>query len=240
MSQPSASVDTLALIRRALCNCALFREWPDITVDRIARIAHLERYERRTQVLGQNRQLRELLVVVSGCLEVGGVNATGAKFVLALLGPGEVVALIRLLKVGQLIYDYHAHDDAVLVHLPSDELRTILDDSPLLWKDVALLALERQSDSIVSMQRRALGHFQQSLAETLVKLAGWYGRPIDGGPTLSLYVSQSDLASMLAVSRQTMNKELRLLVQRGLLSVEYGHLTILDLPALRHIAEGAN
>lgn len=238
MSQPTSPGATLALIHRALRCCALFRDWPDIAMDRIARIGHLERYERRTQVLAQDRQRREVLVVVSGCLEVSGVNATGAKFVLSLQGSGEVVALVRLLKGGPLIYDYHAHEDTVLVHLPSDKLRTVLDDMPLLWKDVALLALERQSDSIVSMQRRALGHQQQGLAATLVKLVGWYGQPIDGGPTISLRLSQSDLASMVSVSRQTMNKKLRLLAQQGVLTADYRHLTILDMLALRRMTEG--
>lgn len=240
MPQPTDLGDALALIHRALRCCALFRDWPDTAVDRIARIARLERYMRRTQVLAQDRQRREVLVVVSGRLEVSGVNSAGAKFVLSMLGPGEIVALVRLLQAGQLIYDYHAHEDTVLVHLPSDELRTILDGMPLLWKDVALLALERQRDSIASMQRRALGRLQQSLAETLVRLVDGYGQPIDGEPTISLRVSQSDLASMLSVSRQTMNKQLRLLAQQGVLTADYGHLTILDLPSLRRMAEGAS
>ncbi|MGH6627277.1 MAG: Crp/Fnr family transcriptional regulator [Burkholderiaceae bacterium] len=238
MPRPTAPGDTLALIRRALRCCALFRDWPDIAVDRMARIARLQRYERRTQVLAQDRQRREVLVVVSGCLEVGGMNEAGAKFVLSMLGPGEVVALVRLLKDVPWIYDYHAREDTVLVHLPSDALRAVLDDTPLLWKDVALLALKRQHESIVSMQRRALGRLQQSLAETLVKLAGWHGQPIDHGPAISLRVSQSELASMLSVSRQTMNKELRLLAQQGLLTADYGQLTILDLAALQRMAEG--
>lgn len=238
MSPSHRPIETLTLIRRALRHCALFRHAPDIAVDRIARIARLERYDRRTRVLAKDRQQREVLLVVSGCLEVGGVNAAGAKFVLGLLGPSEVGALVRLLDNWVAVYNFHAHEDTVLVHLPCDALRAIFDDSPTLWKDVALLALQRQNDSITSMQRRALGLFQQNLADTLVRCSGWYGQPIDGGTALSLHLSQSDLASMLSVSRQTMNKELRLLTQQGVLSVEYGHLTILDLPALRRMAEG--
>ncbi len=238
MPRPPAPVDQLALIQRALRCCALFRDWPELAVDRIARIARLERYERRTQVMAQDRQRREVLVVVSGCMEVSGMNAAGAKFMLSMHGPGDVVALVRLLKDVPMVYDYHAREDTVLVHLPSDALRAILDDSPLLWKDVALLALKRQHESIVLMQRRALGRPQQSLAETLVKLAGWLGQPIDGGPAISLRLSQGELATMLSVSRQTMNKELRLLAQQGMVTADYGQLTILDLAALRRMAEG--
>lgn len=240
MPQTCAPLETLALIHHALRSCELFRDWPEITLDRIARIAHLERYDRGTEILAQNRQRREVLLVVSGCLETSGLNAGGMKFLLALLGPGDVVGLIRLLKVGALVYNYHAHEDTMLVHLPSEALAAILDETPLLWKDVALLALKRQSESILAMQRRALGHLQQGLAQILVQLASWYGQPIAAGPALRLKTSQSDLASMLSVSRQTMNKELRLLAQQGAVAADYGSLTILDLPLLRRIAESGS
>jgi DNA-binding GntR family transcriptional regulator len=52
-----------------------------------------------------------------------------------------------------------------------------------------------------------------------------------------LRISQSDLAAMLSVSRQTVNKELRLLEQRGLLQAAYGRLTIVDLAGLLRLAD---
>jgi DeoR/GlpR family transcriptional regulator of sugar metabolism len=52
-----------------------------------------------------------------------------------------------------------------------------------------------------------------------------------------LRISQSDLAAMLSVSRQTINKELRLLEQRGLLQAAYGRLTIVDLAGLLRLAD---
>lgn len=238
MPQTLAPLETLSLIRHALRACVLFRDWPEIAVDRMARIAHLERYERRSQALAQDRQRREVLVVVSGCLETSGLNAAGTKFVLALLGPGEVVGLIRLHKAAPLVYSFHAHEDTVLVHLPCDALGAILDETPLLWKDVALFVLKRHSDSVAAAQSRALGQLQQILAQCLIQLAGWYGQPMDGGSALRLKTSQSDLASMLAVSRQTINKELRLLAQQGALMTDYGGLTLRDLPLLRRLAEG--
>jgi len=51
-----------------------------------------------------------------------------------------------------------------------------------------------------------------------------------------LRISQSDLAAMLSVSRQTINKELRLLEQRGLLQAAYGRLTLVDLAGLGRAA----
>ena len=110
---PALAADAPALIGRALRLCTMLRNWPDRVLDRLAGVAQLQRYERRTQVLANDRQRREVLVVVSGCLEVSGVNAQGVKFVLSMHGPGEILGLVRLLEGVEMMYDYHAHEDTV-------------------------------------------------------------------------------------------------------------------------------
>jgi CRP/FNR family cyclic AMP-dependent transcriptional regulator len=231
------SADTSALIHRAVRWTELFADWPEASIQRVVDIARVRHYDSRTQVMAQDRERREVLIVVSGCLEVSRVSTGGTKFVLSLLGAGTVVGLVRLLHNLRLPYDYYAHNETVLVHLPSDELRKVLDAEPILWRDVALLALSRQRDSIASMQQRALGGIQQSLAETLVKLTAWYGVSSGAGKDVLLKISQNDLASMLGVSRQTMNKELREMTTRGLIAVEYGQLTVRNLEGLTQMAE---
>ena len=226
--------DVNALIQHALRGNAMMARWPDAVRDRLMRIARLERYERNKSINAEDRQRREVMLIVSGRLEVSGVNVSGAKFVLGIQGPGEVTSMVRLLKGVHLRYDYYALEDMVLVHLPSDPFCTILDEHPLLWRDVALFALRRLNDSLASLHRRALCQIPQSLAETLVKLVEDFGQVTEGG--LRLRVSQSELAAMLSVTRQTINKELRLLADQGVLVAEYGCLMILDFPKLKHIA----
>ena len=228
--------DPFALIQRALRWTKPFDAWPDRAVEGVADIARLERYDKRTQVLARNREAREVLIVVSGCLEVSRVNSAGVKFVLTLLGAGEVVALIRLLPELPLHYDYHAHVDTVLLHLPSDDLRAVLDAHPILWRDIAFLAMSRQSDSIVLLQQRALGGLQQGVAQTILKLLTWYGETTDEPQSVRLRLSQNDLASMLGVTRQTMNKELRELSTLGLISIDYGRLIVRDADGLQAVA----
>jgi CRP/FNR family transcriptional regulator, cyclic AMP receptor protein len=70
-----------------------------------------------------------------------------------------------------------------------------------------------------------------------MRLASWSGKE-DDGAGISLKVSQNDLAAMVSVSRQTINRELARLTRQGVISVEYGRLTILDPASLRALAEG--
>jgi CRP/FNR family cyclic AMP-dependent transcriptional regulator len=201
--------------------------------------ARLERYSRRTQVLAHDRHRRELLVVVSGCLEISSMSSHGRKYVNALLGPGQVAPLVRLLEEVPLAYDYHAHEDSVIIHLPCDAVIAVLDAEPILWRDVAKLGLQRQRLSIVLLQNQMLNSVHGRVAATLMSLIHFYGGQGNGEDENPLVrLSQNDLAAMLGLSRQTINKELGRLVEEGAIDLSYKRIRIVDAERLQRIAAG--
>jgi CRP-like cAMP-binding protein len=101
-----------------------------------------------------------------------------------------------------------------------------------------MLMMSRMHEQIATQQRRALGQTANHVADALVQLALAHGQAVKGCSALSLRISQSDLAAMLAMSRQTVNKELRVLAQSGVIDAAYGRITVQDLDALRRAAEG--
>lgn len=237
LCKPAPVADPVALIRCALGLCPLMNRWPGEVLDKLAAVAHLGRYDRRTPIMVGERSRREVLLVAAGRLEVEGVNASGHRFVLSMHGPGEIVGLVRLLKNIRFVYDFQVHEGTVLVHLPGDPLLAILDEHPQLWRDVCLLMLSRLHEQIATQQRRALGQTANHVADALVHLALAHGQAVKGGSALSLRISQSDLAAMLAMSRQTVNKELHALALCGAIDAAYGRIIVRDLDALRRAAE---
>lgn len=201
--------------------------------------ARLVRYRRRTQVLARDRHRRELLAVVSGCLEISSMSPQGRKYVNALLGPGQVAPLVRLLQDVPLPYDYHAHEDSVIVHLPSDAVIAVLDAEPVLWRDVAKLGLQRQRLSVVLLQHQMLNSVGGRVAATLMSLIHFYRGQAEDDSSPLLRLSQHDLAAMLGLSRQTINKELGRLVEEGVIDLSYKRIRIVDAERLRRIAAGS-
>lgn len=230
--------DSVALIRRALRLCPLMGHWPDDVLDEVVAVARLRRYDKRTPLMVGERSRREVLVVASGRLAVEGVDAAGVRFVLSLHGPGEIVSLVRMLGNIRFVYHFVVQEGTVLVHLPGGAFMAVLDAHPALWRDVCMLVLERLHEQIATQQRRALGDIANHVADALARLALIHGKPIEGGQAVSLRISQGDLAAMLAVSRQTVNKELRALEQMGVINAAYGRVTIRDLEALRQAGGG--
>ncbi|CAG4918911.1 Crp/Fnr family transcriptional regulator [Paraburkholderia gardini] len=233
--QPSAA-DCFALICRALRASTLFAEWPLPSIERLAKMARLEHHKKHTQVLAADRERREVLVVVSGSVEVSRTNADGSRFVGILMRAGDCSGLVRLLPEIRAPYDYVVLEEALLVHAPSDAMIEIMNDEPILWRSVALLLLSRQRDNAVSMQQRVLSDLSTQLAARIVELLAASDISGAGGRGQSLHLSQSKLASMLGKSRQTINKELGKLSAKGLITIDYGKIDVLDLPALEALA----
>ena len=223
--------DTTALIWRALKWCELFSQWPDEQLRALQASARLARYSRRSLVMSHDSQCRELLCIVSGCLEVSTVNADGGKYLNALVGPGTTVPVIRLLEDTPLTFSYYALLDATVLHLPAAAVIAQLDAHPLLWRGLAQLALRRQRNSMILLQKQLLASNRQRLASTLVELAKLHGRGPHRG-TREVSVSQTDLANMVGVTRQTVNKELQVFLRDGLIDVAYGRIVVRNLAGL--------
>lgn len=225
------------LIDRTLRWNELFCHWPDEARGRLVNHARLRVYDRRTQVLAHDRQAREMLAVASGCLEVGCIDAEGRKYLHGLLGAGHIAAVVRLLDDEPLPYQYHAHEDSVIVHLACDVVLAVLAEYPQLWREVARMGLQRQRYSLQSLHERVLSTIPQRLVVTLVRLAEYYGVSESGGVALGVRLSQHDLAAMLGVSRQTINRELGVLIEQGILDASYNRIVIRDPVRLKGLLQ---
>ena len=230
--------DDAELIARALRWNEVFGSWPLVRQEELLKSARLERYARHARVLARDRHPRDILVVVSGSLEISSLNASGRKYVNTLLGPGMVAPLVRLLEDAPVNFDYHAHEDALIIHLHADAVVAVLDAEPVLWREVARLALQRQRLSLSMLHGLTLGTVRRRIAATLLTLAEYYGAPQESGMDLRVRLPQQELAALLGLSRQTISKQLRTLADEGTIAMSYKRVALLDMPALARIAAG--
>lgn len=225
------------LIRRGLHLCGALNGWPETAMEQLATGSRLQHFTKGSVVMHAGSDRRDALVVVSGSVEIGGVDSDGARFVLTMRGAGEIIGIARMLRDRKFVYTYRASEDAVLVFLPANVLETVLDAHPPLWRTLCMLMLDRMCDQIELSKRWAFSLPSFRVADTLLRLCAQHGMHSTHDGHLHLRISQTDLAAMLAVSRQTVNKELRLLEQKGALDSGYGELRILDINKLREICD---
>lgn len=235
MPAPAPRPDDDSPVRRALRACKLIAAWPAAAVDALARAGRIEQHAAGSQPLAHDPKRREVLVVADGCLELSRTSPGGKKFVLGLVGPGEAVALVRLLPQWEIQLEYYAHRPTALVHIPSDAVRAVLDAQPILWRDIAELSLRRHLDSVGILRDLALSPLGRRVAATLIGVSRLRGVHEQGG--MALRLAQDELGAMLGVTRQSISKELRQLEQAGLIGADYNLITIRDYAGLHALSE---
>ncbi len=85
----------------------------------------------------------------------------------------------------------------------------------------------QQMDSLASLG------IPQRLARKLLQLAQDYGKVEENGVSITMPLNQSDLASLIGATRESINKALREFRQKGWLHIQQGQITILDAEALK-------
>lgn len=225
-------------IVQGLRHCAVFADWPVHLLKELASAARVVRHSRGTHLADGTSGPREVLVIVSGWVEIMTTNAAGEKFILSTMGAGQVAKLLHLLGDVPMFFSCYAREDACVIHLPERALRQILDAEPILWRSLALLLLRRYHFSIGLLESHALGNARRRLVVMLITLACRTGADNLDTYETELKLSQTELANMLGVSRQTVAKELEQLKNEGLLGYSgYRSITLLKVPELLRIAK---
>lgn len=231
----------LALLKQGLSVTEAFAAWPADILQKLLPAAYLGRYQRGAIVRRESADPPEMLVVLSGHLTMSRPNADGAPATMAFVGPGMLVGVpLAHEPLDEIPCDYCAHDAVVVVHLSARVVQEILDAQPLLWKSMARTRLKQQCLLLVTLVHHLSGPLRQRLAGTLGRLAKLYGMDESAyGLRLRLRLSQGDLAAMLQVTRQSINREMGALQALGLIRAEYGAVTVRDIDALQALGRGA-
>jgi CRP/FNR family transcriptional regulator, cyclic AMP receptor protein len=233
------SAQDMALLLQGLGTIQAFAPWSAAALRELLQSARLGRYERGASVHREGRGGAEALVVLSGYLMVGWAGPGGEPLSLTLVGPGTLAGIGGEPEAhDETRYTYRAHDDGTLVaHLPAAALLGILDAEPSLWKGMAPFLLRQQRALLTTLLHQLSGPVRQRLAATLTRFSQIQGAG-DSTGMLRLRLSQEDLAAMLQVTRQSINREMRAFEQRGLVSAEYGSVIVRKLAGLRALARG--
>lgn len=228
--------ECVALMERALRLTEAFTNWPAAGMSRLLAASRVGRFARGDYLFSEGDR-REAIAVVSGYITIRRASANGGRTPVGLAGPGILIGVARaIVEDDDEIYDYSALDDSVVVLMPTPLLLQILEQFPLLWRDMALKLLKQNRAEMSTLMKRMIGTLSCRLAGTIERLATLYGVREQGNLQVRLRLTQEDLASILQVTRQSVNKDLRMLELRGVVALDYNIITVLDPEALKKAA----
>jgi CRP/FNR family cyclic AMP-dependent transcriptional regulator len=213
----------------------LLAKLPHDDLRQLAAIARVQNFRTNAVIFRQGEPGDSLHAIVEGSVRIEVVSPSGAETTMAILGPGECFGELAILDGRPRSANAVANQPTkTLVVTRQDFIRWLTDKprSALLLLETLSLRLRSTNEAFVDLAFFDLAH---RLARRLLRMAepkDGNGLPREGS---RIDITQSSLASMLGVSRESVNKQLGVFAHKGWIRLGRGHIELAAPAALRSL-----
>jgi CRP/FNR family cyclic AMP-dependent transcriptional regulator len=223
--------------RELLARQDLFRKLSDRELDDLVQAVQVRRVEARATLCHKGDPGNQLFLIVDGVLKAQTTSASGDDIVFSIMGPGEMFGELALLRGGKRTASVIAIRDCALIVIDRRELFPFLRRNP----DAALKLLEvlagRVERLTAKVEDKTFLNLPQRLAKCLFELAERWGKKTPEGLYIEQRFGQAELGDLVATTRESINKQMKLWEKEGVVRMRGGYVTILDGNALQRISE---
>lgn len=172
-----------------------------------------------------------LHIVIEGAIRVVLLSPSGEEATVAILGPGEFVGHLALLDGRPRSASAIAHGATKTLIVRRDDFLRWLAERPgaaMALLETMSLLLRRADEVLADM---AFLELPQRLAKRLLDLVAAQADTTEDSQRLR--ITQAELATILGVSRESVNRQLNEFSKRGWITLGRGSVTLADSDALR-------
>jgi CRP/FNR family transcriptional regulator, cyclic AMP receptor protein len=217
---------------------ALLRRWGLHECGDVLAYARFERYRAMQTVFRKGDAETGLMAVLRGRIKLSSRSADGKEVLFDILDAGRVFGEVALLDGKPRSHDAVALEDSRVLVLSRRDVMPLLERHPQICIRIMteLCSRLRRTDEMVE-DMLFLG-LTQRLAKRLLRLAERFGRADRKGRVrIELTMTQQDVAGLVGMTRESINKQIGRWREAGIVEFERGVITICDMRRLRAAAE---
>ncbi len=213
----------------------LLARLPDDDLKALAARGRVRRFNAGSTIFHEGDPGDAIYVVVDGRIRMSRLSGSGTEATLALIGPGDCTGELALFDGRPRSATATAMQATRTFIVSRDDFVNWVKERPaasLALLETLSLRIRRTNEIVTDLVFLDLPH---RLAKHLLSLAASHAE----GPNARrprLQVTQAELASMLGVSRESVNKQLNQFARDGWITLSRGAVIIDDAEALRTFA----
>ncbi len=206
--------------------------------------ARPRQYPVKAPLVYQGDESDHVIIIERGWAKVTSATADGHDVVLAVRGPGDLLAESAVLGGRPRAATVTALSPVRALVVPAARFTGFLDQHPDVWMLVTGTFVQRMDDSDRRLTAHVASRGPQRLASLLTHLAELSAHHVPPAPDGSIEIgpplSQEELGSWMDASRETVARALNGLRRAGLIRTGWRRITVVDLPRLREFAKEAD
>ena len=203
----------------------------------IVSTAREKRFLRRETIFAEGDPVRQILLLLSGCVKITQMGVNGNEVILRLNGTGEIVGAFGLcanLKCYQCSTAQTIQPSSVLIW-DAANFGVILGRFPIFHRNVARALQERLQDLEQRFREVSTEKVGPRVCSQLVRLSKQLGRQIDGQVEVNL--SRADLAQLTGTTLFTVSRLLCQWQALGIVSARRESVLVRDVAALTEMSQ---
>ncbi len=210
--------------------------WHQLTPAETAELRELgmvRRWQRGEVLFGEGERSEWVLFLLSGRVKVSTYAPDGTTVVLAIRDRGSLLGELSAIDREPRSATVSALDDVSGLVVPAVSFQRFLDDHGRVAVLITRLVVARLRDA--DRKRIEYGAFDTTgrVAARLLELAERFGEQGAEGTTITMPLSQEELAGWTGASREAVTKALGTLRSAGMIETGRLKVVVRDLPALR-------
>jgi len=221
--------------RRILADHLLFRELSPTERDALLAYARVEHYAAGRTIFHKGSPGRGMMAVLAGRVRISASGADGREIVLNIIEEGEVFGEIALLDGKERSADAIAATNCDLLVIDRRDFIPFLDNHPGLAVRLMAVLCERLRRTTQQVEDVLFLDLPSRLAKKLLDLAERRAERTPAGLRFDSRLSQREIGTMIGLSRESVNKQLGQWQEEGLIAVEKGVITLLNVGELRNL-----
>jgi CRP/FNR family cyclic AMP-dependent transcriptional regulator len=216
----------------------LFNSLTPAELDDLLAHAKVTRYPARAPLFARGDAGGQMIAVISGRVRISLNGPDGHELILNLIEPGHLFGEIAMLDNRARTADATIVEPSELLIIDRRDFLPFLKRHSEVAVRLLLTLCERMRTTTDQIEDIFLLPITARLAKKLLQMAAAHGQPCASGVRIGARLSQRELASMLGVSRESVNKHLAAWQKAGLVAVENGAITVCDQAEVARLADG--
>jgi CRP/FNR family transcriptional regulator, cyclic AMP receptor protein len=229
----SFSSDKLAVLRKH----AIFRDLEPEALDQLCRYAKHSTLKRGTTIFSRGDFGNSLFAVISGTVKMSISSAEGRSAIFNLIGPGEIFGEIALLDGLPRTADATANTNCEIFVIDRREFLPFVRSQPALAMKFIELLCTRLRWTSDQVEQVILQNLPGRLASALLRLTEKHALAPEGR---SIAITQQEISEMVGMTRESINKQLRVWAARNWVRLEHGAIVVLNAESLLALIEAGS
>jgi CRP/FNR family transcriptional regulator, cyclic AMP receptor protein len=223
--------------REVLRQIPLFQAMRPAELEQVLDFAKEQRVRKGTVIYQKGDEGSSMAVVMTGRIRISAISLDGKEITLNVIQPGGIFGEIALMDGKPRSADATAQEETTLLVVERRSFLPFLrNNQDVVVRMIAVLC-ERLRSTSVALEELATLPLPARLARLLLKLSEEYGTLTADGLRIGIKLSQRDLSSLVATTRESVNKQLRAWRDEGVVGDDGGYLLISRPADLRSMIE---